>query len=100
MADRTSPAFDWDGANVAHLARHAVAPAEAQEIISGASIPVESEERGGEERHTELGETARGRLLVVVWIWRRGKVRVVTAFPAHRKWRAFWRRLKEGGPNA
>jgi hypothetical protein len=100
MADRTSPAFDWDEANVAHLARHAVATAEAQEVISGASIPLESEERGGEERHTELGETAGGRLLVVVWIWRRGKVRVVTVFPANRKWRAFWRRLKEGDPNA
>ena len=86
--------------NVAHIARHAVTPAEAEQVIGGASLPLQAEERGGEQRHTELGETAGARLLVAVWTWRRGKIRVVTAFPANRKWRALWRRLKKGGPNA
>ncbi len=68
-------------------------------MVTGASLPLETEERSGEERHTELGETAAGRLLVVVWTWRRRRIRVVTAFPANRKWRALWRRIK-GGHNA
>jgi len=38
-------AFDWDGANIAHIARHAVTPAEAEEVVSGASLPLETDER-------------------------------------------------------
>lgn len=100
MATAGRPAFDWDGANIAHIARHTVTPEEAEQVLSGASLPLPIEERGSEERHTELGETAGGRLLVVAWTWRSQKIRVVTAFPANRKWRALWRRVKEGGPNA
>lgn len=97
--DAASPAFDWDDANIAHIARHEVTPSEAEEVIAGSSFPLAREERGGEERNTELGETAAGRLLVVVWAWRREKVRVVTAFPAGRKWRVLWHRLKKRGPD-
>lgn len=100
MAGAEKPAFDWDEANAAHLARHAVTPAEVEHILIGASLPLYTEERSGEERHIELGETASGRLLVVVWTWRRQKIRVVTAFPAERKWRSLWQRLRKGGPNA
>jgi len=100
MAESRKLALDWDGANVAHIARHAVTPAEAEEVISGASLPLETVERAGEERHAELGATTRGRLLIVAWTWRRRKIRVVTAFPANRKWRALWRRLKEGETDA
>ena len=91
--------FDWDDANKGHIARHHIAPEEAEHVISGASLPIESEERSGEERYTELGETAEGRLLVVVWTWRRRRVRVVTAFPANRKWQSLWRRINKGGPH-
>ena len=100
IAESRKLAFDWDGANIAHIARHAITPAEAEEVVSGASLPLETEERAGEERHAELGATARGRLLIVAWTWRRRKIRVVTAFPANRKWRALWRRLKEGETDA
>lgn len=96
MLGESASHFDWDGANRAHLSRHDVAPAEAEQVVLGGSLPLEIEERSGEDRHTELGETSAGRLLLVVWIWRRGKVRVVTAFPAKRKWRALWRRIKGG----
>ncbi len=85
--------FDWDDANLAHIRRHKVGAEEVEQAMSGALLPIGSEERGGEERHAELGETGSGRLLVVMWTWRRGRVRVVTAFPANRKWRALWRRI-------
>jgi uncharacterized DUF497 family protein len=100
MAESRKLAFGWDDANIAHIARHAVTPAEAEEVVSGASLPLETEERAGEERHAELGATAKGRLLIVAWTWRLRKIRVVTAFPANRKWRALWRRLKEGETDA
>ena len=96
MSGVLKPAFDWDDANTAHVARHSVTTAEAEEVVSGASLPVHTEEREGEERHTELGETAAGRLLVVVWTWRRRRIRVVTAFPAKRRWRTLWRQVKGG----
>jgi uncharacterized DUF497 family protein len=97
MPGTARTAFDWDDANSAHMGRHKVTRDEAEQIVSGASLPIETEERSGEERHTELGETAAGRLLVVVWTWRRQRIRVVTALPASRKWRALWRRIKGGG---
>jgi uncharacterized DUF497 family protein len=94
MPRAVRPAFDWDDANYVHIARHGVAPAEAEQIVLGASLPLESDERSGEIRHTELGETTEGRLLLVVWTWRRRRIRVVTAFPANRKWRVLWERIK------
>ena len=93
-------AFEWDAANAAHIARHHITPEEAEQVVSGAALLLESEERGGEERHTELGETDDGRLLVVVWTWRGRRIRVITAFPANRKWRALWQRIKEGADDA
>jgi uncharacterized DUF497 family protein len=36
----------------------------------------------GEERYRSVGMTDSGRLLVVIWTLRDGKVRAVTAFPA------------------
>jgi uncharacterized DUF497 family protein len=96
MPGESAPLFDWDDANRAHLDRHDVTPEEAEQVVSGASLPLEIDERSGEDRHTELGETAAGRLLLVVWTERRGKIRVVTAFPAKRKWRALWRHIRGG----
>src|SRR5580693_4087488 len=96
MPDARKPFFDWDDANTAHLARHRVTPDEAEQVVLGASLPLKTEERSGEERNTELGETAAGRLLVVVWTWRRRKIRVVTGFPAGPKWRALWRSIQGG----
>lgn len=92
--------FEWDAANTAHIARHKITPEEAEQVVSAGSLPLETAERSGEERHTELGETADGRLLLVVWTWRGQRIRVVTAFPATRKWRAFWNRVREGGTDA
>lgn len=99
MPGAEKPDFDWDDANVDHIERHAVTPAEAEQVVTGASFPLYTEERGGEERHTELGETRNGRLLVVVWTWRGQKIRVVTAFSAGPKWRSLWYRLRKGGSN-
>ncbi len=88
------PDFDWDEANISHIGRHGVTPAEAEYVIRCGNLRLKSEERSGEGRHAELGETSDGRLLVVVWTWRRRAIRVVTAFPAGRKWRALWKQIR------
>jgi uncharacterized DUF497 family protein len=90
-------AFEWDSANLAHIRRHGVTAEEAEEVISGASLPLETVERLGEQRNVELGATAEGKLLIVVWTRRQNRIRVITAFPANRKWRSFWRGTQEKG---
>lgn len=72
--------FDWDDANVNHIARHGVTPEEAEEALLDPHrviISVRSVEN--ERRWTAVGGTQSGRVLVVVITRRWGFVRVVTA---------------------
>ena len=72
--------FDWDEANISHLARHKVLPTEAEQVILNDPIDLGMEIAKGEERCLSLGPTAHGRILLVVTTWREERVRVVTAF--------------------
>ena len=36
-------AFEWDDANTAHIVRHGIRPEEAEQVVSGGSLPLESE---------------------------------------------------------
>ncbi len=47
----------------------------------------------------QIGATRSGRILVVITTLRGGKTRVVTAFPANRAYRAFYRAQMEGIEN-
>ena len=69
--------FDWDEANIRHVARHSVLPEEAEQVILN-DLGMEVVE--GEERYLNLGATARHRILLVVTTWREDRIRVVTAF--------------------
>ena len=77
--------FDWDDANVGHLARHRVMPEEAEQVILNDPVDLGMEIVEGEERHVSLGATERGRILLVVTTWRQDRVRVVTAFEPIRR---------------
>ncbi|HEY3456401.1 MAG TPA: BrnT family toxin [Bryobacteraceae bacterium] len=72
--------FDWDDANVGHLARHHVTPEEAEQVILGHPLDLGMQIIEGEDRFVNLGSTQRGRILLVVTTWRQERVRVVTAF--------------------
>jgi len=72
--------FDWDEANVGHLARHRVLPNEAEQVILNNPVDLGMEIIEWEERYLNLGATLRGRVLLVVTTWREERVRVVTAF--------------------
>jgi hypothetical protein len=72
--------FDWDDANIGHVARHSVFPEEAEQVILSDPVDLGMEIAEGEERYLNLGATVQGRVLLVVTTWRDNRVRVVTAF--------------------
>jgi uncharacterized DUF497 family protein len=80
--------FDWDEANIGHIAEHDITPIEAEEVIRNRPIVVEYQNRAGEPRIRQIGETSTGRILTVVTTRRGQSIRVVTAFPAKRRQRA------------
>jgi len=86
--------FDWDGFNREHIARHGVTPAEAEEVLCQQPLTLRRSETGQERRWVKIGETAAGRVVVVVHTFREARIRVVTAYPANRSQRAAYRRLR------
>jgi uncharacterized protein len=74
--------FDWDTANLAHIARHQISAEEAEEVIRNEPLDIEAETLKGEDRMTSVGRTNGGRFLVVVTTLRETRLRVVTAFAA------------------
>ena len=58
--------FAWDEDNCAHLAKHAVSPAEAQEVVACAEAPFPREV--GDEKLVVWGQTAGGRYLQVIFV--------------------------------
>jgi len=78
--------FDWDDANVEHIARHEVVPKEVEEaFLDPFAIIKEHGIRFGEMRYSMLGRTAEDRLLMIAYTIRRGAIRTVTAYTARRK---------------
>lgn len=77
--------FDWDTANIEHLARHKVEPEEAEEAVQDPAALPFAAHRGplGQPRFGALGATEAGRVLVVVLEERGPALRVVTARPAN-----------------
>jgi hypothetical protein len=73
------PEFDWDKANIAHIAAHGVLPQEAEEVIANNPLDLSYEMQDGEPRFRQVGETSSGRVLLVVSTERRGVTRVITA---------------------
>lgn len=87
--------FDWDAANIAHIAEHGVLPLEAEEVIVGNPLDLDYVVRNGELRLRQAGETSAGRILAVISTSRNGCTRVITAYPASRMLRATYLKYKE-----
>jgi len=77
--------FDWDRANIRHIARHRVRPEEAEQALRNLPFDLEYQVVGGEQRWTSLGHTDGLRILLVVWTLRADVVRVVTARSASKQ---------------
>jgi uncharacterized DUF497 family protein len=76
--------FDWDEDNIAHIALHQVSPQEAEDILNGELLEIDSYDVDNEVRVEEVGMTRAGRVLHIVTTIRSGRVRVVTAYDAIR----------------
>jgi len=85
--------FDWDEANLAHIAQHNITQEEAEQVLLGFPLDMElqiADESNGEERLLQIGETASGRILQLVTTWRDGKVRVISAWDAPKQLKLFY----------
>jgi hypothetical protein len=83
--------FDWDDANVQHLARHNVRPEEAEQVILNGTAYVEFQIENAEERFAVVGRTNSGRFLTLVLTERFGAVRPITAWDSTREEEAqYW----------
>jgi len=86
--------FDWNEANRNHIGGHGISPDEVEQVVSNEPVDVTLQNRAGEQRIVQVGETNAQRILVVVTTWRGEKVRVVTAFPANARMRRLYLRRK------
>jgi uncharacterized DUF497 family protein len=88
--------FDWDDANILHLAEHDVTPEEAEDVLLGDPFDIGLDVVDGEERSSHVGETSDGRILLVVMTFRGNRMRVVTAFEPDKQWKIFYLEQKAG----
>jgi uncharacterized DUF497 family protein len=87
--------FDWDDANIGHIAEHDVTPEEAEEAMLGDPLEMDFEwSEEGEGRWTYIGETTPGRFLQVIITTRGERFRVVTAFEPIRRFKLIYLRSK------
>jgi uncharacterized protein len=69
--------FDWDDANVEHIARHGVSPEEAEQAyLDGNRCSVSIARHATEPRWGLLGKTENDRILHLVYTLRRRYVRI------------------------
>jgi uncharacterized DUF497 family protein len=71
--------FDWDQADIGHIARHNVTPEEAEQVLANDPLESEPQFMDDELRFPSVGITNRGRWLFVAATVRDDKIRVVTA---------------------
>ena len=81
--------FDWDDGNrTKSAAKHGVTIEEVEAVFkSGMALPIgiQISPKADEQRLGLVGPSSMGRLLQVAFTLREGKVRVISARPAHRK---------------
>ena len=80
--------FDWDAGNLLKVwDTHNVLPSECEEVFANNPLGGRPDEKhsAGEERHILYGKTNQGRLLMVVYTIRNGKIRVISPRPMNQK---------------
>lgn len=88
--------FEWDDANLEHIAEHDVSPEEVEDVFYNHPLRINSEVIEEELRHEIVGETNEERILTIIWTERRGRIRTVTAFDASLKDLKRYLRFKGG----
>jgi uncharacterized protein len=86
--------FDWDDANLLHIAEHDVSTIEAEYVVTHDPLDLDIQVRESEERLAQVGVTEQGRILVVISVMRADRIRVVTAFDAPRRHKLLFERWR------
>ena len=77
--------FDWDTANIGHIAEHGVTTDEAEFALNHRVVEIDYHDwHEDEKRFAEVGMTREGRILFIVTTIRGLRLRVVTAYNAPR----------------
>jgi uncharacterized DUF497 family protein len=94
--DEFNDRFDWDEHNAAHIAdEHGVTVEEAEELFDDEQrLFVRRSDTPTESRWMVIGRTFAGRLLVAIYTWRNGKIRVVTVREPNGGESSFWSRRR------
>ena len=71
----TPAVFEWDAVNTEHIARHSVDIDEAEAVFDNRPLIL----RIQEGKYLGIGQTDEGRYLVVVFVRKPGRTRVITA---------------------
>ncbi|HEU0053170.1 MAG TPA: BrnT family toxin [Longimicrobium sp.] len=81
----SEPRFEWDPQKAAsNAAKHGVRFAEALQVFWDPNAVVKGDPDPTEERYLTIGMGGLARVLVVVFTWRRGLVRIISARKATR----------------
>jgi uncharacterized DUF497 family protein len=94
MSDEPPWEFDWDAANVRHLANHRITRADFEQAMLHDPIVIDFADETGEERWYALGATAELRALFLVITYREERIRPITGWDADKKVRELYFRKK------
>lgn len=79
--------FEWDEANIEHIAKHGVESDEAEEVFSDTDnvLDEDIEHSTVEKRFLIIGKTQEGRLLYQIFTRRGDKIRVISSRDINKK---------------
>ena len=79
--------FEWDEANIEHVARHNVIPEEAEEVFFDKNNALDEDIKHStvEKRFIIIGKTQKGRLLYQIFTRRGDKLRVISSRDINKK---------------
>jgi hypothetical protein len=90
MSDVPPWEFDWDAANLRHLANHRISRSEFEQAMVRDPIVIDFADETGEERWYALGATDRLHVLFLVFTYREERIRRITGWDAKRKLRELY----------
>jgi uncharacterized DUF497 family protein len=85
--DKSVLEFEWDEGNIGKNKKHDVEDREAEEVFLDLQKKIFKDHlhSNGEERFRVAGKTKKGRLLLVVFTMRKGKIRIISARNINKK---------------
>lgn len=84
MPDR----FDWDDDNESHVLEHGLDPYDVEDAFYNQHISTPAYNQDGERRYGLIGATDGERIITVIYTYRDGRIRVVTARDADKSEKA------------